>query len=96
MKDSVSRNSYRRIPGERVHIINLLIGDVFKDGVDEVYGPMAEFAEIPAPLYETVPLNGDATPPVREATEQEILSAKYLYFDDRGVSQEPTQEPGQP
>lgn len=83
-------------PGERVHIINLLIGDVFRDGVDEVYGPMAEFAEIPPPLYETVPLNGDTAPQVREATEQEVLSAKYLYFDDRGVSQEPGQETSEP
>src|SRR5262249_58913547 len=42
----------RKYPDERVHIINLLIGDVSKEGVDQVYGPMPEFAEIPPPLYE--------------------------------------------
>src|SRR4029078_1369241 len=29
----------RKYPEHRVSIINLLIGDVFKEGVDEVYGP---------------------------------------------------------
>ena len=60
----------RKYPDERVHIINLLIGDVFREGVDSVYGPMAEFAEIPPPLYEQI-----------EAMEQSevLLSAKYLY-----------------
>ena len=42
----------RKYPDERVHIINLLIGDVFREGVDAVYGPMSDFAEIPPPLYE--------------------------------------------
>ena len=40
----------RKYPDERVHIINLLIGDVFKEGVEAVYGHMSEFAEIPPPL----------------------------------------------
>ena len=42
----------QKYPEQRVNIINLLIGDVFREGVDEVYGPMSEFAEIPPPLYE--------------------------------------------
>ena len=50
----------RKYPDERVHIINLLIGDVFKEGVDAVYGPMSEFAEIPPPLYEQ--LDGSLAP----------------------------------
>src|SRR5499427_1416902 len=42
----------RKYPEQRFHVINLLIGDVFREGVDEVYGPMSDFAEIPPPLYE--------------------------------------------
>ena len=67
----------RKYPEHRVSIINLLIGDVFKDGVDEVYGPMSEFAEIPPPLYEQI----DGSP--TKADPEEVLSAKYRYFDDR-------------
>ena len=44
----------KKNPEQRVNIINLLIGDVFREGVDEVYGPMAEFAEIPPPLWEQI------------------------------------------
>ena len=72
-------------PDQRVNIISLLMGDVFKEGVDDIYGPMAEFAEIPPPLYEQ--LDGtsvDLTP----ATTQEVLSAKYQYHDDRAALQE--------
>ena len=65
----------RKYPEHRVSIINLLIGDVFKEGVDEVYGPMSDFAEIPPPLYEQV----DGTKPEPD----EVLSAKYQYYDDR-------------
>ena len=65
----------RKYPEHRVSIINLLIGDVFKEGVDEVYGPMSEFAVIPPPLYEQL----DGSP----AASDEVLSAKYQYFDDR-------------
>jgi flavin-dependent dehydrogenase len=67
----------RKYPDQRVNIINLLIGDVFRDGVDEVYGPLSEFAEIPPPLYEQVDGSPIKTDP------EEVLSAKYLYFDDR-------------
>ncbi len=65
----------RKYPEHRVSIINLLIGDVFKEGVDEVYGPMSEFAVIPPPLYEQI----DGSQPESDET----LSAKYQYFDDR-------------
>ncbi len=72
----------RKYPDERVHIINLLIGDVFKEGVDAVYGPMSEFAEIPPPLYEH--LDGTIAPQTPTAEESDLLlSAKYMYFDDR-------------
>jgi len=72
----------RKYPEERVHIINLLIGDVFREGVDQVYTPMAEFAEIPPPLYEQV--DGALTPQVPTPDEADLLlSAKYRDFDDR-------------
>jgi len=78
----------RKYPEQRVHIINLLIGDVFKEGVDAVYEPMAEFADIPPPLYEQL----DGSPiEVRTPTAEEadiMLSAKYMYFDDRDASPE--------
>jgi flavin-dependent dehydrogenase len=72
----------RKYPDERTHIINLLIGDVFKEGVDSVYGPMSEFAEIPPPLYEQV----DGTLAPQTPTEEEsdlLLMAQYNTFDDR-------------
>jgi flavin-dependent dehydrogenase len=72
----------RKYPDERTHIINLLIGDVFKEGVDEVYGPMSDFAEIPPPLYEQV--DGSMVAQVPTPDESDILlSAKYKEFDDR-------------
>jgi len=80
----------RKHPEQRVNVINLLIGDVFKEGVDEVYEPMADFAEIPPPLYEQV----DGSPLVEKIPSAEeadlILSAKYKEFDDR----EPVPESG--
>jgi len=76
----------RKYPEERVHIINLLIGDVFKEGVDQVYGPMSEFAEIPPPLYEQV--DGSMVPQVPTPEESELLmSAKYQFFDDRPAAE---------
>ena len=72
----------RKYPDERVHIINLLIGDVFREGVDSVYGPMSEFADIPPPLYEQ--LDGTVvqqTPSTEEADL--LLTAQYKYYDDR-------------
>jgi len=67
----------RKYPEQRHNIINLLIGDVFRDGVDEVYEPMSEFAEIPPPLYEQI----DAAP--TKTDPEEVLSAKYMYYEDR-------------
>src|SRR5687768_9215619 len=72
----------RKYPEERVHIINLLIGDVFREGVDQVYGPMSEFAEIPPPLYEQV--DGTLAPQTPTGEESELLlSAKYKSYDDQ-------------
>jgi len=78
----------QKYPDQRVNIINLLIGDVFRAGVDEVYGPLSEFAEIPPPLYEKVPApqaNGNGS---QDAALHEVLSAQYLYYDDRAAKQE--------
>ncbi len=72
----------RKYPEERVHIINLLIGDVFKEGVDSVYGPMSEFAEIPPPLYEQV--DGTIAPHEPSAEESDLLlTAQYRFYDDQ-------------
>jgi len=67
----------RKHPEHRVNVINLLVGGVFREGVDEVYKPMSEFADIPPPLYEQL----DGSPDL--PTEGEVLSAEYKYFDDR-------------
>ena len=72
----------RKYPEERVHIINLLIGDVFREGVDSVYGPMSEFAEIPPPLYEQLDGTMVQQPPTGEESDL-LLSAQYRYYDDR-------------
>ena len=72
----------RKYPEQRVNVINLLIGGVFRDGVDDVYVPMSEFAEIPPPLYEHL----DGSPAklnVPAPAEDEVLSAQYQYYDDR-------------
>jgi flavin-dependent dehydrogenase len=79
----------QKYPEQRVNIITLLMGDVFKDGVDDIYEPMADFAIIPPPLYEQ--LNGQpvvSQKPSMPTPEPEILSAKYQYYDDRAVLQE--------
>lgn len=76
----------RKYPEQRHNIINLLIGDVFRDGVDEIYEPMSEFAEIPPPLYEQI----DGSPTDFTSSAAEVaLSAKYQYYDDRSASEEP-------
>lgn len=66
----------RKYPEQRTNVINLLIGGVFHDGVDDVYGPMSEFADIPPPLYEEF----DVKP---AEVSDEALSAKYRYYEDR-------------
>ncbi len=74
-----------KYPEQRVNIINLLIGDVFRDGVDEVYGPLSEFAEIPPPLYEALDAvaTGQLEDSLTKPDPEEVLSAKYMYFEDR-------------
>jgi len=75
----------KKYPDQRVNIITLLMGNVFKDGVDDIYEPMADFAIIPPPLYEQ--LNGEATT-LPTQTPSEVMSAKYQEFDDLAVAQE--------
>jgi len=75
----------QKYPEQRVNIITLLMGQVFKEGVDSIYDPMADFAIIPPPLYEELDGKPVATP---EASEKETLSAKYQTYDDRPVLQE--------
>ena len=76
----------RKYPDQRTHIINLLIGDVFREGVDSIYGPMSEFAEIPPPLYEQ--LDGTLVPQAPSGEESELLlRAQYNSFDDRSQPQ---------
>jgi len=77
----------RKYPDERMHIINLLIGDVFKEGVDNIYGPMSEFAEIPAPLYEQADGSLASDTPTGEESEL-LLTAKYRSFDDRSGAEQ--------
>ncbi len=70
---------------QRVNIINLLMGDVFKEGIDDIYEPMAEFAVIPPPLYEQF----ENEPAEKgESASSEVLSAKYREYEDREVLQE--------
>jgi geranylgeranyl reductase family protein len=75
----------KKYPEQRANIINLLMGDVFKDGIDDIYGPMSEFAEIPPPLYEEV-----STVEATQQESDEVLTAKYQYYDDRAAAQERT------
>lgn len=77
----------QKYPEQRVNIINLLIGDVFRSGVDDVYGPLSEFAEIPPPLYEQLPASDVTGNGARAAELEEVLSAQYQYYDDRAVKQ---------
>jgi flavin-dependent dehydrogenase len=80
----------KKHPEHRVNIINLLIGDVFKQGVDDIYEPMSEFAEIPPPLYEQLAASDSESGSNghRKAEPEEILAAKYMYYDDRAAAQE--------
>jgi flavin-dependent dehydrogenase len=72
----------QKYPEHRVSVISLLIGDVFREGVDEVYGPMSEFAEIPPPLYEQIHGSAAATQEATQEKADEPLSAKYMYYED--------------
>ncbi|HEV7682623.1 MAG TPA: NAD(P)/FAD-dependent oxidoreductase [Pyrinomonadaceae bacterium] len=70
----------KKYPDQRKNIISLLMGDVFKEGVDDIYGPMADFAVIPPPLYEQL----DGTPePIQQSTpDGQVMTAKYQEYDD--------------
>lgn len=72
----------QKYPDQRVNIINLLIGDVFRNGVDEVYGPLSEFAEIPPPLYEQLAASEAGTGAEADAEPGEVLSAQYANYGD--------------
>jgi geranylgeranyl reductase family protein len=73
-----------KYPEQRVGVINLLIGDVFKEGIDGIYGPMSDFAVIPPPLFEQ-PANLE--PDLSGAEPKEALSAKYMYYEDREAAE---------
>lgn len=73
----------RKYPEQRVNVIELLIGNVFKEGVDDVYTPMSDFAAIPPPLWEQIAglaTNGKAQ---TGDNSSETFSAKYAYYDDK-------------
>jgi flavin-dependent dehydrogenase len=74
----------KKYPEQRVGVINLLIGNVFQQGVDDIYGPMSEFAVIPRPLFEQL----ESQPKDGDAPAEENLSATYNYFDDRAMAKE--------
>ncbi len=72
----------KKYPEQRTNIITLLMGNVFKEGVDDIYEPMADFAIIPPPLYEQL---NEEIAVLSESQPAEVLSAKYEYFDDQVV-----------
>src|SRR5918997_4781030 len=72
----------RKYPAERVHIIILLFGDLFRGGVVPVSAPMAGFPTLPPPLYEQLDGTMAELKPTADETDL-LLSAKYLYYDDR-------------
>jgi flavin-dependent dehydrogenase len=74
-----------KYPDQRKNIITLLMGDVFKEGVDEIYEPMTEFAVIPPPLFEEFE---NASTETDESRTSEVLTAQYQFYDDREVLQE--------
>ena len=76
----------KKYPEQRVNLINLLIGDVFKAGVDGIYEPMADFVEIPEPLFEQF-ISGEGNGKADgNGLPEEVLSAKYVYYDDRSFT----------
>lgn len=73
----------KKYPEQRVNVISLLIGDVFREGVDNVYEPMSDFAEIPPTLWEQIAAGTTNGQAVKETGESEALSAKYAYYEDK-------------
>jgi flavin-dependent dehydrogenase len=78
----------KKYPEQRVNIINLLIGNVFKEGVDDIYGPMSDFAEIPAPLFGQLAESAGGDGAAASEATPEVLSAKYVQYDDRALAVE--------
>lgn len=39
-----------KYPQYRDNVIDILVGNVFRPGIDDIFGPMADYAEIPEPL----------------------------------------------
>jgi flavin-dependent dehydrogenase len=74
----------KKYPEQRVGVINLLIGNVFQQGVDDIYGPMSEFAVIPRPLFEQL----EGQPKDGDAPAEGKMSATYDHFDDRAMAKE--------
>ncbi|HMX24488.1 MAG TPA: NAD(P)/FAD-dependent oxidoreductase [Blastocatellia bacterium] len=70
----------RKYPDQRVNVIELLIGNVFKEGVDDVYEPMSDFAEIPPPLWEQIAQREPGGESL--LMTDETMSAQYRYYDD--------------
>ncbi len=70
----------RKYPDQRVNVIELLIGNVFKEGVDDVYEPMSDFAEIPPPLWEQIAQRAPGDESL--LMTDETMSAQYRYYDD--------------
>jgi flavin-dependent dehydrogenase len=80
----------RKYPEQRNNVISLLIGDVFRNGVDDVYGPMSDFAVIPPPLWEQLAQTETNGGGPKDGEPQEALTAKYQSYDDRVSAQEST------
>lgn len=77
----------KKYPEQRVNIINLLIGNVFKEGVDDIYKPMSDFAEIPPPLFAQLADGKEAAAAASSSAKpSEVLSAKYADYDDRATT----------
>lgn len=74
----------KKNPDQRVNLISLLIGNVFREGVDEIYEPMSEFASIPPSLYEQhigPEANGN-----EQVEQSDLMSAQYQQYEDRTLN----------
>ena len=72
-----------KYPQHRIDVIDLLIGNIFREGVDEIYGPMAEFAELPPPLTANTAIAPNANGAI---APEEMLPATILYYEDRAIA----------
>jgi flavin-dependent dehydrogenase len=59
----------RKYPQYRDNIIDILTGNVFRPGIDDLFEPMSEFFEVPPPLveWEKGKTTGEAKPELQEA-----------------------------